>query len=135
MSMIITDNNKCLDALALVLSNRYNDTYYSIGGYQEATVCIQSEGAGWIIYLGERGNKNNVSQFDNAIDACVAFFSLITHNQDLIKEMKEEFFLLISGKSAEEIYAELAKSRACYERGEYEDFDVALDDIRTKFLL
>ena len=128
-------NNKYLKALEVVLSKRYSSTHYSLGDYQESAVCIQSEGAGWIIYVGERGNKNNVSQFDNAIDACVAFFCLITHNQDLIKEMKEEFFSLISGKSAEEIYAELAKSRACYERGEYEDFDVALDDIRTKFLL
>lgn len=36
-------------------------------------------------------------------------------------------------KSAEEIYSELAESRACYERGEYEDFDAALDDISKKY--
>ena len=36
-------------------------------------------------------------------------------------------------KSAEEIYSELAESRACYERGEYEDFDDALDDISKKY--
>ena len=36
-------------------------------------------------------------------------------------------------KSAEEIYSELAESRACYERGEYEDFDDALDDISRKY--
>lgn len=35
--------------------------------------------------------------------------------------------------SAEEIYAELAESRACYERGEYEDFDDALDAISKKY--
>lgn len=34
--------------------------------------------------------------------------------------------------SADEIYAELAESRACYERGECEDFDDALDDIMKK---
>ena len=38
-------------------------------------------------------------------------------------------------KSAEEIYSELAESRACYERGEYEDFDDALDDISRKYSL
>ncbi len=36
-------------------------------------------------------------------------------------------------KSAEDIYSELAESRACYERGEYEDFDDALDDIAKKY--
>lgn len=36
-------------------------------------------------------------------------------------------------KSAEEIYSELAESRACYERGEYEDFDDALDDISKRY--
>ncbi len=36
-------------------------------------------------------------------------------------------------KAAEEIYSELADSRASYERGEYEDFDDALDDISEKY--
>lgn len=36
-------------------------------------------------------------------------------------------------KSAEEIYSELAESRACYERGEYEDLDGALDEISRKY--
>lgn len=36
-------------------------------------------------------------------------------------------------KTAEEIYTELAESRACYERGEYEDFDGALDEISEKY--
>ena len=35
--------------------------------------------------------------------------------------------------SEKEIYAQLAESRAYYERGEYEDFDDALDDISKKY--
>lgn len=35
--------------------------------------------------------------------------------------------------SAEEIYAQLAEGRACFERGEYEDFDDALDEICEKY--
>lgn len=38
-------------------------------------------------------------------------------------------------KSANEIYSELAASRACYERGEYEDFDDALNDLSIKYCL
>lgn len=36
-------------------------------------------------------------------------------------------------KSADEIYAELTEARACYERGEYDDFDDALDEISDKY--
>ena len=36
-------------------------------------------------------------------------------------------------KSAEEIFKDLAESRTCYERGEYEDFDSALDEISNKY--
>lgn len=36
-------------------------------------------------------------------------------------------------KSADEIYKELAESRNCYECGEYEDFDDALDEISKVF--
>ena len=35
--------------------------------------------------------------------------------------------------SKEEIYADLAESRACYERGEYRDFDEALDEISKEY--
>lgn len=128
-------NNKYLKALEVVLSKRYPSTYYSLGDYQESAACIQSEGDGWIIYFGERGNRYNEKKYDNALDACVGFFSILTHNQATIIGMKEEFFSLISRKSAEEIIAELVNSRACYERGEYEDFDEALDDISAKLSL
>lgn len=36
-------------------------------------------------------------------------------------------------KTKEAIYADLEESRACYERGEYEEFDSALDDICTRY--
>ncbi len=36
-------------------------------------------------------------------------------------------------KSADEIYTDLESSRDCYERGEYEDFDAALDEISKKY--
>ena len=36
-------------------------------------------------------------------------------------------------KTAEDIYLELAESKACYERGEYEDFDDALEEISEKY--
>lgn len=35
--------------------------------------------------------------------------------------------------SSDDILSELAESRECYERGEYEDFDDALDEISKKY--
>lgn len=36
-------------------------------------------------------------------------------------------------KSADEIYADLERSRICHERGEYEDFDDVLDSISKRY--
>ena len=35
--------------------------------------------------------------------------------------------------TANEILGELEESRACYERGEYKDFDSAVEEIGTKY--
>ena len=36
-------------------------------------------------------------------------------------------------KSAEEIYADLAEARECYEKGDYEELDTALAEISKKY--
>lgn len=46
---------------------------------------------------------------------------------------KKETNITLKRKTADDIYAELAESRSCYERGEYEDFDDALDEISEKY--
>lgn len=37
--------------------------------------------------------------------------------------------------SMEEVYADLEESRKCFERGEYQDFDDAIEDIKKKYNL
>lgn len=59
------------------------------------------------------------------------------------EEAQQQIFLYLTNnfcngnpyrpKSSEEIYSELSESRTCYERGEYEDFDDALDDISRRY--
>lgn len=36
-------------------------------------------------------------------------------------------------KTAEEIYSDLAESRACYERGEFKNFEDALNEISSRY--
>ena len=70
-------------------------------------------------------------------DANIALLSVIPESD------QEKIYLYLSKNyfngnpykplSATDIYDELAESRSCYERGEYEDFDDALDDISAKY--
>lgn len=46
---------------------------------------------------------------------------------------KNETNIILKPKSATDIYVELSESRDCYERGEFEDFDDALEDISKKY--
>lgn len=70
-------------------------------------------------------------------EANIALLSTIPENaqQQIFVYLTENFCEgnPFKPKSADEIYAELAESRACYERGEYEDFDDALDEISRKY--
>ena len=51
----------------------------------------------------------------------------ISEQKDLFDDME------IKPMSAQEIYAHLAEARACYERGDYRDFDEALDEISKEY--
>lgn len=58
-------------------------------------------------------------------------------------ELQEQIFIYLSQnyfetspfskKTAEEIYRDLEESRNSYERGEYQDFDSAIDEISLKY--
>lgn len=52
---------------------------------------------------------------------------------EMVRKWRKEYGL--RPMSEQEILEELAESRACYERGEYIDFDEALDMISRKYEL
>ena len=51
--------------------------YYSIGGYAEEAVCMESNSIGWIVYTGERGIKHDIKFFSKEADACNYFVAKI----------------------------------------------------------
>lgn len=70
-------------------------------------------------------------------EANIALLSMIPESEQ--KEIND-YLLKHCGKnspfrpmSAEEIAAELTESRECYERGDYADFEEALDKISAKY--
>lgn len=64
---------------------------------------------------------------------------LSTIPEECQKEIQSYLLINFCGKNPykplgkDEILSELAESRACYDRGEGEDFDKALDEIGAKY--
>lgn len=67
----------------------------------------------------------------------IALLSAIPENaqQEVYQYLSQNFCdnTSIAPKSAREIYDELADSRACCKRGEYQEFSLALDEICSKY--
>ena len=63
---------------------------YSLNGYQESAVCLQSSEAGWIIYNGERGNKYNITKCNTVLSACLEFMRRFTHKTEDLSIMETE---------------------------------------------
>ena len=72
-------------------------------------------------------------------DANIALLSTIPEDaqQEIFSYLTRNFCSEnpFKAKSSEEILTELAEARACYDRGEYEDFDSALDDISKRYAI
>ena len=79
-----------IDALKKVLEKRYSDSTYSLNGYQECAICIQSENGHWVVYSGERGNRYDEVICDTVLKACLEFIRKLTHRTEDIAKMETE---------------------------------------------
>ena len=86
---------KYLEALEIVMSERYPADRYHIGGYQESAVCIQSEATGWTVYNGERGNRYAEIKCDTVLKACLEFIRKMTHRVEDISAMETKLLELL----------------------------------------
>lgn len=85
-----------LEALEKVISSRYPQNAYCIGGYQEAAVCIQSETNGWSVYNGERGKRYAEIKCDTVLKACLEFIRKFTHRAEDISAMESELIMKLN---------------------------------------
>ena len=67
-----------IDALRQLLEKRYPSSVYSLDGYQECAVCIQSENGYWTVYSAERGNRYDEVICDTVLKACLEFILVNT---------------------------------------------------------
>ena len=79
-----------INALRKLLENRYPKTVYSLNGYQECAVCIQSEDGHWTVYNAERGNRYDEVICDSVLKACLEFIRKMTHRTEDIVSMENE---------------------------------------------
>lgn len=89
-----------LDALEIVISRRYPKRMYNIGGYQEESICLQSNENGWLVYNGERGNRYAEIKCDTVLKACLEFIRKFTHRAEDISSMENELIAVLSNKAA-----------------------------------
>ncbi|MBQ7563667.1 MAG: hypothetical protein IJT16_06715 [Lachnospiraceae bacterium] len=79
-----------IDALRQLLEKRYPSSVYSLDGYQECAVCIQSENGYWTVYSAERGNRYDEVICDTVLKACLEFIRKLTHRTEDIASMENE---------------------------------------------
>lgn len=124
-----------IDALQVVFQGRYPVDTFCLTGYRECAICLERNGARWVVYSGERGNRYDEVQCDTVLMACLQIMRKMSNNVEEISTLEREFIdmLCIPPKTAEDIFEDLAQSRDSYEKGECEDFDSALDEISKRY--
>ena len=85
-----------LEALERVMAKRYPKNTYNIGGYQEMSVCIQPDKEGWVVYVGERGNRFEEIHCSTILEGCLEFFRKVTSIVEDLSSMENELLLSLS---------------------------------------
>ena len=67
----------CIDALEKLLEGSVPDTDYCIYGYCDDAICLQKDGALWVVYAGYRNQKLEIEKYNTLIEACLGFIRKI----------------------------------------------------------
>ena len=80
-------NIKSIETIAKALN--LPDIWYCIGQYQEEAYCIETEGDVWVVYFGERGERQEPCEFADEIHACHDFWNRLAHRLFRSREYDE----------------------------------------------
>lgn len=80
-----------IDALQVVLQGRYPGDSFCLAGYRECAVCLERNGASWVVYSGERGNHYDEMQCDTVLMACLQIMRKMSNNVEEISALEREF--------------------------------------------
>lgn len=82
----------CKNVLERVLKTEFSSNMFSLDGYAEDSVCLNKEDSAWEVYIGTRGNKNELEQYDNIISACLAVIKLLTPCNESLRAGLNDMF-------------------------------------------
>lgn len=62
---------------------------YCIGGFHDDRVCLEKDENNWIVYIGERGGKQNIKRYQFCIEACCDLLGRISESDEMCYELKK----------------------------------------------
>jgi hypothetical protein len=96
--MVISAEQKCLDALKTVAKLYPEYDCLSIGSYAECAVCIERTEKGWEVYQGEHMKHHNSEIYSDIITACLSVIDRIGYPEDT-RQVKERYIQEITNTS------------------------------------
>lgn len=65
--------------------------YYSLEGYAEEAVCMEKNNDNYIVYIGEKGQKDDISNYSNISKALLRLISEVTESYAQEEKVVEAF--------------------------------------------
>lgn len=65
--------------------------YYSLEGYAEEAVCMEKNNDNYIVYIGEKGQKDDISNYSNISKALLRLISEVTESYEQEERVVEAF--------------------------------------------
>lgn len=93
---ITEEDAKTIQSMVKVLdANGIPAEYYHVGGYSEEAVCMEKTDAGWIVYVGERGNRYQLTTHETVDWACICLMDQVAKSDEQYWRMEIEFDLAL----------------------------------------
>ncbi len=76
----------------VLIANEIPNYYYSLEGHSEETVCLEETTSSYMVYIFERGNKDNKKEYPKhkAREAAFDFISRLSQSDEEEKKMQSE---------------------------------------------
>ena len=103
ISRISTEKSIISDMITILKKNNIPPYFYSVGGYADESICLEKSNSKWIVYMGERGNRFDISSYDSLPIACERIFDYVSESKQQSNDMINEFQQRISRRTVPDI--------------------------------
>ena len=92
-----------LQSLDAILQKNGISAYYCFNGYADDHVCLDKRGGKWIVYVGERGNREDEKAYDSLIRACYDMCCRLANDESMLEKIKRELKEVYYSKSSSRV--------------------------------